>query len=132
MTRGVRVKVSPAFMPQHSDADARRYVFAYRIRITNESDAPVKLLTRHWAIVDAEGERHEVEGEGVIGQQPDLAPGASFEYSSFCPLATTWGTMEGRYAMRTAEGQKFDVAVARFYLVATADPVGPISRRPVK
>jgi ApaG protein len=118
LTRGVRVAVSPAFMPEQSDADSGRYVFGYRIRISNESDRRVRLLSRRWVIVDAEGERREVEGEGVIGQQPDLAPGESFMYGSYCPLPTAWGTMEGEYRMRAEDGEEFFAAIGRFYLAA--------------
>jgi ApaG protein len=118
LTRGVRVAVSPSFMPEQSDPDAGRYVYGYRIRISNESDRRVRLLSRRWVIVDAEGERREVEGEGVIGQQPDLGPGESFMYGSYCPLPTPWGTMEGEYRMRAEDGEEFFAAIGRFYLAA--------------
>lgn len=115
---GVRVRVTPQYLSDHSDPDAGRYVFGYRIRIANESDAPLKLLSRHWVIVDAGGERRVVRGEGVVGEQPRLEPGASFEYSSFCPLQTPWGTMEGTYLMTRDDGGLVEVGVSRFYLVA--------------
>src|ERR1041385_8547500 len=94
LTRGVRIAVAPSYDPEQSEPALSRFIFAYRIRITNESPLRVKLLSRHWIIVDAHGQRHEVRGEGVVGQQPDLGPGESFTYSSFCPLQTQWGTME--------------------------------------
>lgn len=124
-TRGIRVDVTPSFLPEQSDASLRRYVFAYRIRIHNGSAGAVRLLRRHWIIVDARGEREEVEGAGVVGQQPEIGPGEVFEYASFCPLATPWGTMEGSYQMQDAAGEEFSAAIARFYLAAPADgPAG--------
>lgn len=116
-TAGIVVSVEPAYMEQHSDPGADRYVFSYTIRIANESDRLVTLLSRHWVVVDADGNRQDVVGEGVIGRQPDIHPGATFEYSSWCPLTTPWGTMEGHYRLRAADGE-FDVTIARFYLVS--------------
>ena len=121
ITRGIRVAVAPSYDPEQSDPALSRYLFRYRISITNESPIHVKLLSRHWIIVDADGERHEVEGEGVIGRQPELAPGGSFIYASFCPLQTPWGTMEGMYTMRAQGGEVFDIEVGRFYLALPAD-----------
>jgi ApaG protein len=99
-----------------------RYVFSYQVRIVNLSDVSVQLRSRRWLIVDADGERHEVVGEGVIGQQPRLDPGVEFEYESFCPLPTAWGTMEGEFRMevRTGprQGEMIEVRVERFYLAA--------------
>lgn len=117
-TRGIRVRVAPAFVREQSDPVQNRYVFAYRVRITNESERQVQLLAREWQIVDADGERNTVKGEGVVGQQPLIAPGQTFEYSSFCPLITPWGTMEGRYFFRADDEPEFQVPIARFYLVA--------------
>lgn len=126
-TEGVRVSVTPSYLPEHSDPLERRFVFAYRIKITNESDRWVKLLSRRWVIVDSLGERQEVVGEGVIGAQPELEPGQSFEYSSYCPLTTPWGTMEGEYTMRLQSSEEFHASVARFYLVAEEDlPLPPM------
>lgn len=117
ITRGIRVRVSPFFLPDHSDPRGKKWVFAYRVRVTNEGERRARLLTRRWLITDAEGVVREVEGEGVVGQQPDLSPGQSFEYSSFCPLQTPWGTMEGSYQFYDEAGDAFDVAIGRFYLV---------------
>lgn len=118
VTRGVRVRVSPVYMPDHSQPNNNKFVFGYRIRITNESDVRVKLLSRHWIIVDGDGERREVKGDGVVNQQPDLAPGAFFEYSSYCPLEHPWGTMEGSYQMIDHLGERLDVRIGRFFLVS--------------
>lgn len=127
-TQGVRVRVAPVYLPDQSDAEAGRFVFGYRIRITNLSEHTVKLLSRTWRIVDADGEENVVRGEGVVGEQPVLHAGETFEYSSMCPLETSWGTMEGAYRFRrapspeaggtTPQGDEFDVRVARFIFVA--------------
>lgn len=115
---GVRVQVTPQYLPEHSDPDSDRYVFAYRVRITNECDRALQLMTRRWEIVDADSGRKVVEGAGVVGEQPLLMPGQGFDYSSGCELATPWGTMEGTYSMRTREtsGEMVTVKVGRFYL----------------
>ena len=117
LTRGIRVAASPMYLPDQSDPHSRRFLFAYRIRITNEGTQSVRLVSRRWVIVNAHGQSDEVEGEGVIGQQPHLAPGESFEYSSYCPLNTPWGTMEGAYAFETDDAEPFEAQIARFYLV---------------
>lgn len=121
-TQGFRVTASPAFLAQHSDPGQRRYVFGYRIRIANESPDRARLMARHWEIVDADGSRHTVDGEGVVGQQPDLGPGETHEYESYCPLTTSWGTMEGSFRMQGPGGAKFDISISRFYLVAPVEP----------
>jgi ApaG protein len=124
-TEGIRVEVSPRFVPDHSILDPGpgehpRYVFVYHISITNTGHREVQLLTRRWVIVDADGEQHIVEGDGVVGQQPRLGPGRTFEYESFCPLLTSWGTMEGVFHMKVLSGadagRVVDVQVERFYL----------------
>lgn len=125
VTRGVRVRVRPDFLPEHSDPAKDQFVFGYRIRITNESDHGALLISRRWLIVDAEGKEHEVKGDGVVGQQPYLAPGESFEYASYCPLQTRWGTMEGAFRMVRDDAEPFDAAVARFFLVAEEERIEP-------
>lgn len=118
VTQGIRVRVTPRYLPAESDPDARRWVFAYHVVISNQSDRRAKLQARHWVIVDADGRAREVRGEGVVGECPDLAPGQSHEYASYCPLPTAWGTMEGSYQMEGEDGREFAARVARFYLVA--------------
>lgn len=118
MTRGFKVEVKPEYLPEHSRPDQRKYVFGYRIRITNEGREKAQLKSRHWVIVDADGDRHDVVGEGVVGHQPEMAPGQVFEYTSYCPLETPWGTMEGSYTLLGDGGQTFEISVARFFLVA--------------
>lgn len=117
-TDGIVVRVTPSFMPDHSDPEANRYIFSYTIHIANESTRPVTLQSRHWVVVDANGNRQDVEGEGVIGKQPRIDAGGRFEYSSWCPLNTPWGTMEGHYMLLDADGREFEVAIGRFYLVS--------------
>ena len=117
VTDGVRVIVRPAFVPSQSCAERRQYLFSYSVTIRNEGSARVRLATRRWRIVDAEGEERIAEGAGVVGQHPELGSGDSFEYSSFCPMTTTWGTMEGHFVFER-DGQPCEVAVGRFYLVS--------------
>lgn len=117
VTRGVRVAVRPFYIPEQSRPDLGEYVFGYRISIANEGDERVKLISRKWVIVDADGDVREVEGEGVVGQQPEILPGGVHEYSSFCSLETPWGTMEGHYVMKMVSGETFEAAIGRFYLV---------------
>jgi ApaG protein len=93
-------------------------VFAYKIVLVNEGDAPARLLSRHWVILDADGHREDVEGPGVVGETPRLDPGERFEYMSGCPLPTPWGTMEGSYLFERDDGQTFRVKIGRFFLVA--------------
>lgn len=116
VTEGLRVRVAPTYLPEQSDPERSQFVFAYRIRITNEGPAPVRLLSRHWVITDADGQVYEVKGEGVVGEQPLIEPGRVFEYESFCPIETHWGTMEGTFMMERGDGAAFEARVARFYL----------------
>ncbi|MBL9141774.1 MAG: ApaG domain, partial [Phycisphaerae bacterium] len=95
----------------------------------NEGDAPVTLRKRRWHIVDADGEVHDVEGEGVIGQQPTLSPGGKFEYQSYAPLMTRWGTMEGAFTFEREDRSNFDAAVTRFFLVGAESRKPELRRR---
>ena len=115
-TRGIRVEVESVFVPERSDPAEKRWFFAYKIRITNEGSETAQLLSRHWIITDGDGDAEEVRGPGVVGKQPTLAPGQSFEYTSACPLATNFGTMHGTYQMVTDSGEHFDVEIAPFAL----------------
>lgn len=119
-TRGVVVRVSVSFLPEQSEPERGRWFWAYHVRIENEGPATVQLLTRHWVITDGRGARHSVEGEGVVGEQPVIAPGASFDYVSGCPLATPTGAMQGSYHMIAEDGSTFDVDIPRFALLAPA------------
>lgn len=118
VTDGMRVRVWPRFIESHSDTNTGRWVFEYSIRIDNTSARPLTLLSRQWLIIDGDGERHEVLGEGVVGKQPRIEPGEGFEYASFCPLPTHWGTMEGAFRFIDDDGNEQTVAVDRFFLVS--------------
>jgi ApaG protein len=98
--------------------ESGRFLFAYRIRITNQGDRTAQLLRRHWYITDANGHVEEVEGVGVVGETPVLRPGASFDYTSFCPLPTPFGTMHGTYQVRFEDGTQVDVEIGQFSLIA--------------
>jgi ApaG protein len=115
-TQGIRVGATAYYLPEESEPDERRWVFGYTIVIVNVGDKAAELLTRHWVIIDAHGRREEVEGPGVVGETPHLAPGQAFKYQSFCPLRTDWGTMEGAYHFRRDDGSEFDAMIGRFYL----------------
>ena len=116
VTSGVRVAVRARFIPERSNPGEGEWFFAYTIRIANESERTVQLLSRHWVITDAEGKVEEVRGPGVVGQQPILGPGQSFEYTSACPLPTSFGVMQGTYQMVTPAGDHFDITIAPFSL----------------
>lgn len=120
-TDDIIVRVSVSFLPEQSEPDRGRWFWAYHVRIENEGDAPVQLLSRRWAITDGRGTIHHVEGEGVVGEQPVIHPGGSYDYVSGCPLTTSTGVMEGHYNMVTAEGHMLRVAIPRFALVAPAE-----------
>lgn len=115
-TRGVVVMVESSFVPERSQPMQNRWFFSYRIRITNQGQDVVQLINRHWIITDANGQIEEVVGPGVVGEQPVLQPSESFEYTSFCPLATPFGTMRGTYQMITPDGENFDAIIAPFEL----------------
>ena len=119
-TDGITVRVSVSFLPEQSEPGRGRWFWAYHVRIENGAEAPVQLISREWQISDGRGGRHEVQGEGVVGEQPVIEPGAAFDYVSGCPLATPTGFMEGRYHLIAADGRGFAVALPRFPLVAPA------------
>ena len=123
VSHGMRVRAAAEYALDESDPDLRRHVFVYRIRISNEGDEAAQLESRHWIIVDGNGRRQDVRGRGVVGEFPRIEPGASYEYTSRCPIATDWGTMEGSYLFRRPDGRAFDVEVGRFYLAPTAPPI---------
>lgn len=116
VTYGIRVAVESTYHANRSNPAAREWFFSYAIRISNEGQCTVQLLTRHWTITDSDGHVEEIRGPGVIGQQPLLAPGESFEYTSFCPLATSFGTMHGSYQMERDDGTRFDATISPFAL----------------
>jgi ApaG protein len=119
-TDGIRVIARPAYLPEQSDPELGHFVFSYTIRIENHGSRAVMLVSRHWEIIDTDGNREVVEGLGVVGQQPVLEPGEAHEYTSFCPLGSDFGTMEGWFRMVDEDGRSFDAAVGRFYLASGA------------
>jgi ApaG protein len=116
ITRGIEVTVTPRFLPERSSPENGYYFWAYSIEIINRGQETVELRTRHWRITDANGRVQEVRGAGVVGEQPRLAPGESFEYTSGVPLPTPSGIMVGSYGMVTAAGEHFDIAIPAFSL----------------
>jgi len=116
LTSGVRVQVVSQYIAEHSRPEQAHFFFAYRVRITNEKEMPVRLISRHWIIEDAAGQVEEIRGPGVVGAQPRLEQGQTFEYTSFCPLPTPMGSMRGTYQMVTDDGDGFDAEVGRFEL----------------
>jgi ApaG protein len=115
-TDNIIVTVDPEFLPMHSNVYMRHWVWAYHISIENLSESPVRLVRRYWHITDALGRVSEVEGEGVVGEQPLLQPGDIFTYSSGCPLNTPSGIMRGQYEMLDAKGKHFSVTIPSFSL----------------
>jgi len=116
VTRGIRVHVISQYSPERSQPSKNQWFFLYTIEISNEGTDTVQLVTRHWIITDASGHVEEVKGPGVVGQQPVLAPGEAFEYTSGCPLTTPFGMMQGTYQMVSQHGEQFDVEIATFQL----------------
>jgi ApaG protein len=116
VTRDIQVTVEPHYLADESSPDDSRFVWAYSVDIVNLGLDTVRLRARHWRIVDALGRLEEVRGLGVVGEQPVLAPGERFEYTSGCPLRTSSGMMEGSYEMETVEGERFEVAIPAFSL----------------
>ena len=116
ITRSIRVSVKPVFLDEQSSPSNEHYVWAYQVRIENDGSETVQLINRHWHITDEIGRIQEVRGAGVVGEQPTLRPGESFEYTSGTPLDSPSGIMVGSYEMETATGERFDVAVPPFSL----------------
>jgi ApaG protein len=117
-TRGFIVRVSVSFLPEQSEVEKGRWFWAYHIRIENVGDMAAQLLTRHWDIKDARGAHHIVDGEGVVGDQPVIKPGGSYDYVSGCPLTTPTGSMQGAYQMMGEDGSRFDITIPKFALSA--------------
>jgi ApaG protein len=115
-TRNIRIEVEPAFLDDQSEPDENRYLWSYRVTIENKGSETVQLLTRHWRITDSRGRVREVRGNGVIGEQPVIAPGKSYEYTSGAPLETPSGFMGGSYRMKSTTGDAFDVSIPTFML----------------
>lgn len=120
ITNGIRISVESFYESTHSNPDVRKFIYSYRVTIENDSEHEVQLLSRHWIITDAALNVKEVKGDGVIGEQPVIIPGSKHSYSSWCPLETEFGKMEGKYTMkRMADGQFFDAIIPPFKLIAS-------------
>lgn len=115
-TEQIDIKVDTHYLQDQSDPEQSRFVFAYTIDITNRGQESVKLLNRHWRIIDDNNKTEEVIGAGVVGQQPEIAPGKTFQYTSGAVLATEFGTMQGNYEMQSAAGEKFRANIPPFLL----------------
>lgn len=120
-TDGIVVRVRPSYLAGQSDPEAGRWVWAYQVEIVNLTPGPVQLIARHWVITDARGNVEEVRGPGVIGEQPTIQPGASYNYASGCPLTTPSGSMVGDYAMVDDLGRTFEAAIPAFSLDVPGD-----------
>lgn len=114
-TGDLTVRVNPSFLPEQSDPARRQFAWMYHVRIENGGSRTVQLINRHWIITDGAGRVEEVEGAGVVGEQPVLPPGARYDYVSGCQLMTPWGTMHGSYAMED-DGRMFSIEIPRFRL----------------
>ncbi len=118
ITKGIRISVEPTYRLEQSSPEQDKHVFSYEIIIENRSNYVVQLKSRHWFIFDSIGVRREVEGEGVVGEQPTLRPGEKFKYQSWCPLQSEVGKMHGTFMMeRKDNGEKFKVHIPEFHLV---------------
>lgn len=120
VTDRISVTADPAYVPERSDPREGRFFFSYHIRITNDSDRAVRLISRQWLVVDGLAQREVVKGMGVVGEQPRLEPGQTFEYTSYCPLSTPTGSMEGRFEMIGDDGSLFWVHIDRFFMFVPA------------
>jgi len=119
-TKGISVRVSVSYLAEQSAPSSGRWFWSYHVRIENGSKRSVQLLSRSWHILDGRGTLHEVRGEGVVGEMPLIAPGASYDYVSGCPLNTPTGSMSGSYHLIDENGAAFDVAIPRFALIGPA------------
>jgi ApaG protein len=115
-TRGIQVEVRSEFVPARSSPRDSSYFFQYHVRISNVGEETAQLISREWIITNADGDVERVKGPGVVGEQPVLQPGGSFDYTSFCELKTAVGSMHGSYQMLTADGDRFDAIIAPFTL----------------
>lgn len=115
-TRDVTVRVAPSYLPDQSEPTVGRWVWAYHIRLENDGERSVQLISRHWIITDGRGRVEEVQGPGVVGEQPVIEPGRSYDYVSGCPLPTPSGIMRGTFQMVDAGGASFDVDIPAFSL----------------
>ncbi len=116
LTQGVRIQVAPRYHPDRSDPVRSHWFFSYTVQISNEGERSVRLLSRHWIITDGFGNVEHVRGPGVVGETPVLEPGQAFQYTSFCPLPTSLGSMHGSFRMLDVDGEEFDAMIDPFVL----------------
>lgn len=116
-TRGIKIEVTPTYLEDRSSPESNIYAYAYHVRITNEGNVDVQLINRHWCVFSAGRQIADVKGEGVVGEQPIIAPGTTFEYTSWTIVHDSMGYMDGRYTFHAETGEFFDVKVPRFDLV---------------
>ena len=121
-THDIKVSVEPVFLDDQSSPEDSHFVWAYSVKIENSSAKQVQLINRHWKITDSQGRSQEVRGAGVVGEQPVLQPGESFEYTSGTPLATPSGFMHGAYEMETVSGEHFEIEIPAFSLDSPHEP----------
>lgn len=117
-TRDFSIKVNVVYVAQESKPDQNYHFFAYKISITNSGNSPAQLMSRYWLITDSRGHKEEVRGPGVVGVQPKIQPGQTFEYESACPLHASTGSMKGHYQFVAENGESFTVEIPEFYLIA--------------
>jgi len=122
ITNGIRIRVTSNYVMNKSNPAENRFLYSYRVVISNEGLEESTLISRHWIISNSFGQVEEVRGAGVVGETPTIYPGESFEYISFCPLDTEWGTMEGSYQMQQKNGSVFDALISSF-LLTTSDEI---------
>ena len=116
LTNGIRIKVISKYEMSQSNPSINKFIFSYHVVISNEGTEKLTLISRHWIITNTFGQIEEVRGAGVVGETPTIYPGESFEYTSFCPLDTEWGTMEGSYQLQQEDESVFDAIISRFLL----------------
>ena len=121
LTEGIRVVVASRYLEEHSSPKEGRFVFTYKVSISNEGESAAQLVARHWVITDAQGKVEEVQGPGVVGETPHLEPGDEHAYQSFCVLQTPRGTMHGSYQMVRTDGSTFDAEIAPFVLMTPGE-----------
>src|SRR3954447_379466 len=129
-TRGIRIQVESTYVEERSDPQERYFFFAYHVVISNDGNDTVQLISREWVITDSDGNTERVQGAGVIGESPVLKPGESFEYTSFCPLRTSMGSMQGGYTMKLPNGETFRAEIEPFTLAVRGVVSGRLPRAP--
>ncbi len=117
VTNNIRIRVFPTYIPKPQNEESDQNYFSYHVVISNEGVEWVKLLSRYWTIINSAGDKQEVTGEGVVGYFPELEPETSFSYTSYCPIDSDWGTMEGTFSFITKEGSVFQAEIGRFFLI---------------